>query len=418
MIFAILTAAILFCMLLSFLFSGSETGLLALSRERLLADLSNNVADAKRLRHFAENLPLFLGFVLFGNALANVAATFFSVRLWDAIFGDAYFGFYLVSFSLFFLLSGEILPKIFFKSFSPKLIYASSKILRFLYFFFRPMVQVILLIGKIFERGFFFMDKDSQSKLTPSALSLSDFHDIISEGEEEGVFSKDERLFMKNLSLLSRTKAVEVMQPLVDLFMVYKAQDLESVLEEVKRLKIVFIPVYEGRIDKIIGFVDMLEVFRSTRRVKTARDFMSHAIYVPENVSVASLYQRFSIFKNRLVVLVDEYGGCSGIVTVENIMQKTLTPHFSERASGSEHVIKIDEKSFLMDAALDIDRFNEIMKLNIDKKGFETLGGFLLYLSGKVPEIGERCYYGKLVFKITKADKTGVDEVKVSMLHG
>ncbi|BBM88339.1 HlyC/CorC family transporter [Spirochaetota bacterium] len=437
MISVVLFLTFVLMMMFSFYFSGSEAGILGLSKEKLYSDLERKKRGAALLRPFVLNIPLFFSVVLLGNTLSNVLATFVANRLWESLFGTQALTLFLIFSTGLFLLVGEILPKILFRRYTPAILYITSPILVFFRNLFSPFVVTMMALERLLFKDITLVRSNAEqkqdkagappfpqsdlSKRTSASevdFSLTDFQEIVTDSADEGVFSAKDIAVIKNLSSFSRIKAEEVMEPLVNLFMLQEHQDLNAVMNIIEKQKSRYIPVYESRIDNLTGFIDMVAVFRSRKRKKCVKTFIKQAIYVPETATVESLYRKFSIFRDKLLIVVNEYGGSSGVITLDTIANKALDleRRYHEKEREQQSIKQISEHLYQMDASLDIDKFNETFKVHIVKKGFETLAGLLLYLYEEVPEPGIVLYYENIRFKIMETTQVTITKVNVHFL--
>lgn len=405
-----------FFVLLSFYFSGSEAGFSTLNRQRYYADIQKKNPEALRVKILVENPSRVLILVLLGNNLANVASIYLAERLWEkSSFRDDLIVF-LIGSSVFFLVFCEIIPKVIYRNFSNKLVYFSGPLLYFFEWFFIPvswwlrkLAEWMLL--KPFSQAGKAVDQNKDT------LSNEDFQHIIINGKDEGLFSSDQILFLSNLSTLSKVRSLELMTPLADLLMLHVDQDTRAVKTAIAKEKVQYIPVYEGRIDNIVGYIDSVDVFSWTKKKKGIRDFLIKPIYVPEIISIDKIYTYFREHQHKILVMVNEYGGCSGIITENHIIENIFGFRYNQLMKNKKQLIeKESEKTYIVDTAVDIDDLNRMLMLGIKKEGFETLGGFINYLFEKLPEKGEIRFFKNVSFTILKVTRSSVEAVRIDLL--
>lgn len=408
MIEIILIVLCLALLVLSFYFSGSEAGFLSLNHERLLVDSKTN-KRAKKLEKFSNNLPIVLMVTLLGNNLVNISFVATSERLWKLLVGERLIGLYLLSSTLLFLFLGEIFPKIIFRKFANIILYKTVGLLTFFNYLFSPITNILLKITSPF------IDKLFRGFSEP--ISRKDFKAIVNDIHLQGELSEQERFFMENFSSFSKTRISEIMTPLVDLFIVNKKQTIKNLLDDIDG-SLDMVPVYDKRIDNIIGFVEILEIFYSNNKKKMVSHYLKTPIYIPESITLDRIFSNLLDFKNKFIVALDEYGGCSGVFTWQDILDKIFGFKYGLEQMGEKRDIKeISKNHYQIDSSIDIDSFNNIFHQEILKDGFETLGGFINHYYGRIPEKGEFINYNNLNFKVLKSSKTSVDllELKVGV---
>lgn len=412
----ILTIALVFLfIILSFYFSGSEAGFVAFNKQSYYVDLKKNNQKALRIRKLIDDPSRVLIVILLGNNLSNVAAMFLADRLWVDFFGEKYLFLFFGLSTLFFLIFCEAIPKIIYRNFANFLVYSTGWLIYFFEVIFFPVTWWLKkLINFMIFNPFFF--KGGSEKIRAS-LSKDDFQHIIVNGRDEGLFSSDQVTFLNNLSMLSKVRALELMIPLADLYMVHIDQNIKDLgLENIKHSTSI-IPVYEKRIDDIIGYVDNIDVFSSMKKKKSVRDFLIKPIYVPEITPVDKIYNYFHKYQTRALVMVNEYGGCSGIVTENLLVENIFGFRYDSTGQKKQLIEKQSSNTYVVDTSVDIDNLNEMLMLDIKKEGFETLGGFVNYLFEEFPQEGDVKYFKKCKLTILKATKKSVESVRIDLMY-
>jgi len=394
----------------SFYFSGNEAGFISLNKEKFSHDVELGEKKALRIRRLVEHPDQMLGTTLFGNNIANISAAYIVTYLCVQTMDEKMAYLFNIGTTILLLIFGEILPKIIFKNFTEALLYRIGHFLNYFTVIFYPFVWTLTRLSDFFI--FPFIKKKSERY-----FSKKDFSSLLIDSYEEGLFQGTEKYFVETVSSLSRIKVVEVMKPLVDLFLVSKNEDVSSVINDIRMQNEDYIPVYEGRIDNLIGYVDLLNVFYSPKKKKIARDFLIETEYIPEAGPLDKAFSLFSKNDKRVLVAVDEYGGCSGIVKQKDVIDRIFGFTYNNTEKESSKLFKeINKNTYEIDTLFDIDDFNKRLNLKIPKKGYETLGGFIHHLFETIPSRGESIKWENLKFTIKKARKTGVDMVIMEIL--
>jgi len=238
----------------------------------------------------------------------------------------------------------------------------------------------------------------------------------------EGVLDEEEQEMIENVLELSSTTASEIMTPRTDVVAVEVNSNLQKVLETITTAGHTRIPVYEENIDNIIGLVyakDLLSEIGNSPSEFKLRDKMRDAYFVPESKQLRALLHEFQNQKLHIAVVLDEYGGTAGIVTLEDILEELvgeITDEYEE--TPAEPVKNIDNNTIEADARMNIDDINDQCDLNLpDDEDYETIGGFVFSRLGYIPKTGESFEHENLKFTITSAEARSVKRVKIQKIQ-
>jgi len=274
---------------LSFYFSGTEAGFLSLNQQKFKSDLEQKNQGALKINTLVNRMDSVLGTALLGNNLANNSATLIGSFFCIYILGTPNIDYLsAIVTTVLLLIMGEVLPKIIFKTFSNTLLYKMGHYLHFFRIMFLPLVFVLTKITDILLFPIKMLTRNK------SKFSKKDLSEIIVDSWKEGLVEDEEKHFIDTIISLSEIKVLEVMTPLNDLFIVNKKQDIVGLLGTIRRARVNILPVYEGRIDNIIGYIDLVDVFNSTRRKKIAGDFIKETKYIPETTMIDTVYAFFN----------------------------------------------------------------------------------------------------------------------------
>jgi CBS domain containing-hemolysin-like protein len=236
----------------------------------------------------------------------------------------------------------------------------------------------------------------------------------------EGVVDKEEQQMIESVLELSETTADEIMTPRTDIVAVEVNSDLKTVLDTINTAGHTRVPVYEGNIDNIIGLVyakDLLtEMGRPPADFKL-RDRIRDAYFVPETKPLRVLLHEFQNQKLHIAVVLDEYGGTAGIVTLEDILEELVGEITDEyEKTPSEPIRKIDQNTFEADARTYVDDLNDEFELNLpEDEDYDTIGGFVFSHLGYVPKTGETFDYENLKFIVTSAEARRIKRIRISI---
>ena len=245
---------------------------------------------------------------------------------------------------------------------------------------------------------------------------------VVEQGIIEGVVDKEEMEMIENVLELSDSTADEIMTPRTDLKALNADEDLQGVLETISQAGHSRIPVYEDNIDNIIGLVyakDLLAEIGKDPADFRLRDKMRKAYFVPETKPLRDLLREFQNQKLHIAVVLDEYGGTAGIVTIEDILEELVGEIVDEyEETPSQELKKIDETTVEIDARMHIDDLNEEFDISLpEEEDYDTVGGFVFSHLGYIPKTGETFEHKSLSFTITAAETRRIIRIKIQKIQ-
>lgn len=241
---------------------------------------------------------------------------------------------------------------------------------------------------------------------------------LVEQGKMEGYVDEDEMEMIENVLELGDTTAEEVMTPRTDIIAVEVKNDLNTVLEMVRDKGYSRIPVYEGTIDHIVGLIYAKDLLSEIGRDPASFDLrkkLRPVYYVPETKLLRDLLHEFQTQKLHIAVVLDEYGGTAGIVTIEDILEELVGEIADEYEQTPEEMFRrIDEQTYEVDARMYIDDVNSELELKLpEEEDYDTVGGFVFSHLGYIPKVGERFDYEDLHLTITAAGPRAVKRVRI-----
>jgi CBS domain containing-hemolysin-like protein len=225
----------------------------------------------------------------------------------------------------------------------------------------------------------------------------------------------EERDMIRGVVELSQTTVKEVMVPRIDVVLLNKEADVYSQLQQIVDCGHSRFPVYDGTIDNVVGILYAKDLLRYllTKETVTVETLLRKPYFVPESMRLDSLLREMKRRRVHIAVAVDEYGGISGVVCMEDIIEEIIGDIQDEFDNEREDVIELGEGSFLCDARANIEDLNEELVLNIPTEDFDTLGGFVFDLFGKIPVKYEKVNFKDLVFIIQEMDGHKIRTIKL-----
>jgi len=412
---------IIICLLLSAFFSGMEIAYISSNKIYLEIEKKQDTFLSKILTKITEKPSKFIATMLVGNNIAIVVYGFFMGDLLMNWINS--FGFQLSEFSnlllqtvistLIILITSEFLPKVFFQIYSNSLMKFFAFPTYVFYLVFNYISTFIIWISDFILKKFFKTEGD----YVPSFFSKVELGNYINEQmssvEDHEEVDSEIQIFQNALEF-SGVKARDIMTPRTELV----AVDIYDSVVELRELFVKTgyskILVYQNSIDDIIGYVHSFELFKKPRSIKS---IMIPVEYVPETIFIKDGLNLLTKKRKSVAVILDEYGGTAGIMTVEDIIEELFGEIEDEHDSDEELVEQqLDETSYLFSARLDVEYLNQEYKLNIpENDSYGTLGGFIVNASKEIPQKGNQITIDNFHFVIEEATNTKIEVVKMTI---
>jgi putative hemolysin len=231
--------------------------------------------------------------------------------------------------------------------------------------------------------------------------------DVVSEGELHGAVDEEEKEMIESVIELGDTHVVEIMTPRTEIAALPAEADLPAVLDMIRTKGHSRIPVYEGTIDTILGVLYAKDLLGRTEEGPfQLRAVMRKASFIPESKLVRDLLREFQKQKVHIAIVLDEYGGTAGLVSIEDILEELVGEITDEYETTSPAALKrIDETTYEVDARMRIDEINDQLNVLLpDDRDYETIGGFVFSTLGKIPKVGERCQFDNIGIQVLAAE--------------
>lgn len=407
----------MFLLVLSAFFSGSETAYFSLTKSNIQNLTHSKKFSAKQAAVLLEEPKKLLIAIIIGNTIANVATASLAAILTTGFIEKYNLNellvllinvFVVTSVILFF---SEIVPKITAVKNSKKIAIRVSVPLTFFFYIFYPMTLIFDLITKLISSGIG-IDKN---KFT---LSEDELRTLVDVGEEQGALQKDEREMIHSIFEMGVTMAREIMVPRTDMVCIDKSATLPQVLNTVKDKLHSRIPVYSETVDNIAGILYLKDLLPFIKRRTNANFDLAKLArppyYVPEQKKINELLREFQAEKIHMAIVVDEYGGTSGLVTLEDVIEEIVGEIQDEYDIEQPEFKQLSDTTYLVDGSMSIADINEELGLDIPtEEGVDTLAGFLLGKFGSVPLSKEKFAYNGYEFVIEKATKKRIQLVRI-----
>jgi len=413
MLVLLLIIPILCFLALEAFFSGSETALISVNKMRLKALADRGDRRAELASVLLKRPDRLLGTTLVGTNIAVAAATTLSSVIVSSLLTDAA-GFAstinTIIMTPIILIFGEIIPKSICRARSNSITLAISPYLRWVSIVLKPVVRSITKISTSFA-----LLVSRRSRNRPSSV-MEELRLLARLSEREGLLRPHQRKMIHSVFDLEHQTVGSAMVPLVDVISVDKNTSLEGFYTTVTETGFSRFPVHEDRVDNIIGIVNVSDVLYSIDRMEDISSFVhKDIIYFPESKYITTSLQELKRSPHPMAVVVDEYGGMVGMITIEDLVEEIVGEIRDERDQPKGG---FDEAKLECDGRMEIDEINERLGTDIPREGYETIAGFVISQMDKIPEPGEEASWKNLKIIVLEADKRSISRVKFVIEEG
>jgi len=408
--------ALLSFIILSAFFSGTETALFSLHKLQLkkMQKEEENNWRIKSIIRLLDDPQRTLISILIGNMFVNIAASSLATYLAIKLIGNIGIGIASGIMIFTILVFGEIVPKSLAVVNAEKISKRVARPIEIISIGLFPLIKVFKVV--IIVLYYFFGKKSIREK---KEITEEDLITLIDAGKDEGVIEEEENEMIRNIFEFGDTMVKEVMIPRVDMACISSDTKLGSILKLIKKMGHSRIPVYEETIDNIIGILyakDLLSMYEQWYASKEKFDLkgiIREAYFVPENKKIDELLDIFQKDRIQIAIAIDEYGGTAGLITMEDVVEEVVGEIIDEYDKEIKLFEMIGDNIVIADAIISIDKINEILNIEIPENGFETLGGFIYDLLGRVPEKDEKIKYQNCQIIIEQVIKNRIRRVKI-----
>jgi putative hemolysin len=405
------------CLLFSAFFSSSETAFVSLQKLRLRHLARTDHADsdaAKQVATIAEKPERFLATVLVGNNLVNTAAAALAtVLVASALTEGQAVLVTTIGVTIVLLIFGEVFPKIVGSRYGIRLAMLYATPIRLLLWVLSPIAAIFVWIG------------DKLARLvgaSPSAQPLTTEAEIrtaVSVGVEEGTLHESEADMVEAVFRFGDRRVGEMMTPRPSITWVEKGTTIREFLSIYAQNTHSRFPVFQDTRDKVVGILWIKDLLMAQARGSCRDDALIDELlrpvhFVPENKRVAELFAELQKSGGHLAMVVDEFGGVAGMITMEQLLEEIVGEMEDELTRTRKSVEHVGENSFLIDGDVKIEDANEKLELELPKGPYETVAGFVLHLLGHIPKEGEQLRHDKLKMVITLMKGLKVEKILVT----
>ena len=425
MILQLIFLAIL--ILLNAYFAATEIAFISLNDAKIEKQAKEGNKKAKQIQKMLKNPSQFLATIQIGITLAGFLSSafasdtfadmlaptlnqwmpFFSISIWRTI------SIILITLilSFFTLVFGELVPKRLAMKYYEKISYATVGVIRGISIFTAPFVKLLTwstnIVSKIFGVG-----EQEEEIVTEEEIKM-----LVDQGEENGSIEETEKELIKTVFALNDITASEIMTHRTEMYAIEINQNLYEILDEIDNYKYSRIPIYEETIDNIKGILflkDILKLVTLKQEIKI-KNIIREAYFVPETKPIDEIFKELQNNKKQMAIVVDEYGGTAGVLTMEDILEELVGNIFDEYDDIEIEYKKIDNNTYLVEGSVSLYELKRILNIELPEGDYETLSGYLLDKLGRLPKENEHPVIEdeKLTYRIEEYEDKRIQWVKI-----
>ena len=392
-------------------FSASETSLMSLSKIRIRYMEEEGVKGAKLVSSLIEKSSDLLSSILVGNNVVNIAATSVSTSLFINIFGDGGVAIATAVMTVLVLVFGEITPKTIAANSPEKVAVVVSKPISIIMKITKPIVWIFnLLTGIIFK--IMGIDNDGVKPF----ITEEELKAMVNVSHEEGVLEMEEREIINNVFQFGDMQAKEAMIQRLDMVAIDIEDSYDEIIELFKSEKLSRLPVYQESIDDIVGILNIKDIiFLSDEEIENfdIKDYVREAFFTYEFKKITQLLEEMKKEKTQMAIVVDEYGGTAGLLTIEDLVEVIVGDIDDEYDEEEEEIVKINDNEYLVEGSTKISDVNEQLGINLESEEFDSIGGFIIGYLKRIPEENEIIEVEDVKFKVESIDKNRINKIRI-----
>ena len=401
----------LICLIAEGFFSGSEIGIISADRMKLRHAAAKGSKGAKLALQMLNKPEWLLSTTLVGTNIAVVTNTTMATALTMDLFGPAYSWLAVVIVAPLIWVFGEIVPKSVFQQradvITPKAIF----VLRACSFMFFPILLIFSSLARLLSR----MVGDDANKKNPFTLREEILSMMQMPGEDVEI-EPMEQTMIRRLFNFGETTAREVMMPLIDVVAIDQKATCAEAVQLATEKAHSQIPVYSERVDRIVGILDTLELLGIDPQLPI-QPYVKQVSYVPGAKGIQDLLLDMRKAGEEITVVVDEFGGAEGIVSIEDILEEVVADiqdEYDSHEAVTQWIRKLGDNEYVVSARMPLDDLAEELSIELPQGKYASLAGFLLDKAKEVPQVGSTVKYQKIVFTVQRGTPQAVKEVKIS----
>ncbi len=394
--------------LLSAFFSATETAFFSMNKIRMKSLANDGNRRAKKAMRLSEDIDRLLSAILIGNNLVNIATTAIATVLFIDLLGEELGATVAtIAITVAVLMFGEITPKSLAKNFPESFVMFSAPIISTLVTVFTPLTWLVSMWQKLVYK---FIKAPEDRGVTEDELIT-----MVEEAEEDGEIDENESELIRNAIEFDDIEVEDIYTSRVDVVAIDIEDSIDEISEQFEK-GFSRLPVYRDTIDNIIGILNQKDFSVMKKTGQTLSSVMTEPIFVVPSMKISELLRTLQSKKSHMAIILDEFGGTVGIVTLEDIIEELVGEIWDEHDTVVEPFVKMDENKYKVRSTADIDDMFDLFDMD-DETEHSTVGGWVVEEFGKIPRVGETFEFGPLHVCVSKRDPRRVTEVIITKMY-
>lgn len=405
----VMLVVLIILIILSSFFSSAETAFTTVSSIQIRTLLEENNKRAILVNKIIENKSKMLSAILIGNNLVNIIASSLSTLLAQSLFGEYAISITTGILTIIVLIFGEITPKSIASMNSLKLSLMYAKVIYLLMLILTPFIYVINFLSHGLLRLFHI---DPNAKANP--MTETELRTIVKVSHEEGVIEKEERQMITNVFDFGDAVASDVMVPKVDMTMADINSTYDELINIFRNEKFTRIPIYQDSTDTVIGIINMKDLLLyNPDEIFDVRDFLRSAFFTYETKKVSELMMEMKKTSVNIVIVLDEYGLTSGLITIEDLLEEIVGEIHDEYDTDEDSVKEIAPNKYIVEGQLKIADLNDRLELKLHSEEYDSVGGLIIEKLDRFPNPGDTIIIDNISLKVITMDKMRINTIEV-----
>lgn len=394
-------------------FSSSETALTSLNVFKIRQMEENGVENSSIVRKLTDNIGKVLTTILIGNNIVNIVTTTLATIFFTDLFGASGAVISTVVLTLTILIFGEVTPKNIASSQSEKVALRVAKPIKFFDIILKPMSFFLQAITNLLTKMIIGEDHPSQDIVTEEDLKT-----IVDVSEEQGVINNEESEIINNVFDFGDSDVEDIMTARTNMEAIAVDMDDKDLRDFLKNCKHSRIPVYGKSIDNILGILHMKDIvaFIAEDKDLNIEEMIRPAFYVYDNMHIFDLFKSMRNENVSLAIVIDEYGGTSGIVTIEDIVEELVGEIEDEYDTHLETIFKVNDMEYLVNPSIHINDFNDYFDTGLEQIKNDSIGGYLIDRLGRIPKESDFIEEDGMVISVLQVNRYKLEMLKIDFL--
>jgi putative hemolysin len=384
---------------------------MSLSKIRIRHMLSEKIKGADLIHRLVDNPSRLLGVILVGNNIVNIGASALATSLAIDYYGTSGVGISTAIMTILVLIFGEITPKSLAAQNSEKVSLKVSRPIYLISVILNPVTSILIRIT-----NFIIKLLGGKVDIRQPYITEEEIKTLINVGHEEGILERDEKKIIHNVFEFGDLQVRDVMTPRMNMIAIELASTYEEIMNTFKEQRFSRLPVYKDRTDNIVGILHLKDLFFFDGNNPVSFDinkYMRSPFFTFEFKQITELFAEMRSNRIPLSIVLDEYGGTAGIITMEDLIEEIVGDIQDEYDEQDNDIEVVKEDEYIVDGTMRIEMLNELIGISIESEDFDSIGGFVVGLFGRLPEEEQIIEYENLKFKVEKIEKNRISSLRI-----